>query len=263
MSRLPIRERPISQRLEELSRTLQESGIRGRVKIGIPRGLDAPLSAAANPRRSWPDPSSADPSSSDPSSSDPSWEALLRPLRERSALVEITGPLSCGRTALAYRAALDASQRGGWIGWIDPGDALDPRFAERAGIPLERLLWVRPTDLSAALRAAEIALKAGFLLVVLDLVQADRRALARLGSAVWVRLQRAARRARASLLVLGPQGPLAGSFATARLEAQRTSSCFERGLFEGYAVSAAWARDRAGLVPPPHSLRVEHRSLVR
>jgi hypothetical protein len=247
-----------SDRLRALSRVLREFGIHGQVQIGIPPTL-LPSGGGGG--------GGASEARSEPQASEGGWHAAARVsgLARLGALVEITGSLSCGRTALAYRAALDVSRRAGWVAWIDPSDALDPRFAERAGIPLERLLWVRPTDLGAALRAAELVLKTGFNLVVLDLVQSERRDVSRLGTVAWVRLRRQARRLRASVLVLGRGGPLAGAFATARLEIERTSACFDGGLFEGYETSALWARDvgpqdrpdRAGAA---ENFRVVHRA---
>jgi len=128
--------------------------------------------------------------------------------------------------------AAGATARGELVGWIDLPNALDPRFLRRAGVRLEDVLWVRPPDLEAALRAAELLIKTGFALLVLDVDGAAPRALAQLGPSVWTRLLRALRQARATALLLGTQRA-AGSFATLGVAASRERARFDRGLLEG------------------------------
>ena len=61
-------------------------------------------------------------------------DSVLRPLERSSQgrLIELTGPISSGRTALAYRLAAGSVARGELVGWVDPGNALDPRFLRPA-----------------------------------------------------------------------------------------------------------------------------------
>src|SRR5262245_18444781 len=93
------------ERLQALSRALRESGVRGQVQIGV-----APSSGG------WaPPPAATAPAELAPSERAKEVEDLLASLGQSGALVEITGPLSCGRTALAYRAVLERSQSGGWV----------------------------------------------------------------------------------------------------------------------------------------------------
>jgi hypothetical protein len=96
------------------------------------------------------------------------------------------------------------------------------------------VLWVRPPDLQAALRTAELLVKTGFALVVLDLEGARPRELAQLGASVWTRLLRALRESRATALLLGTQRA-AGSFATLGVSTTRERALFDAGLFEGLA----------------------------
>jgi hypothetical protein len=111
---------------------------------------------------------------------------------------ELTGPRSTGRTALACAIGAGATRAGEVVAWIDPEDALDPEAATRAGLVLERTLWVRPRQLGDALRAADILLAAGgFGLVVLDVAETPLD-----GRVQWTRLARAAERTRTALLVV-------------------------------------------------------------
>jgi hypothetical protein len=161
-------------------------------------------------------------------------DALLDPGRTpaRGQLIEVYGRAGSGRTALCYRLALDAIARGGWVGWVDLPDALDPRSLRRAGVRLESLLWVRPREVPAALRSAELLLRAGFPFVALDLDGASPRALARLGAAAWTRLARAVRESRATAVLLSGERRT-GWLAALALCTERRRARFAGGLFEG------------------------------
>jgi hypothetical protein len=113
---------------------------------------------------------------------------------------------------------------------------------------LDALLWVRPANAQGALRAAELVLRAGFALVVLDLEGASARAIGALGPAAWTRIARTLRAARARVLVLAGSGMdrAAGTFATLALALARRAARFERGLFEGIDASARVVRQRTG-----------------
>ncbi|MBW2281338.1 MAG: hypothetical protein JRG76_04370 [Deltaproteobacteria bacterium] len=187
-------------------------------------------------------------------------DSLLRPC-ERPAhgrLIELVGSPSSGRTALAYRLAAGAAARGELVGWVDPGDALDPRFLRRSGLDLERLLWVRPRRIEATLRSAELLLKTGFALVVLDLDGMPPAALRQCGPPVWSRLLRAVRGARATAVLIGRERVM-GSFATLGLCAERSSALFDRGLFEGLEAFASVVRNRTGPTDSELPFRVLHR----
>ena len=187
-------------------------------------------------------------------------DRLLRPLErpDQGRLIELSGARSSGRTALAYRLAAGAVACGGLVGWVDLPDALDPRFLRRSGVDLRALLWIRPPHPRAALRAAELLIRTGFALVVLDLDAADPRELSRLGSAAWTRLLRALRGARASAVVLGPER-VSGSFSTLGLYTERRRAIFDHGLFEGLEGRAAVVRNRTGPTGTACAFRVRHR----
>jgi hypothetical protein len=201
-------------------------------------------------------------------------DALLEPLvavaaswaarSGRGELVEIAGGESSGRTALAARLAALATARGELAGWVDLPDALDPRSLARAGADPGALLWVRPPGVKPALRAAELMAKAGFALVVLDLVGAPPRELARAGPPVWTRLARLARQCRTALVLLAHER-VAGPSAARAIHTERCRARFEHGLFEGLDLRATLARDRTptddGAARVGRELRVFQRPL--
>jgi hypothetical protein len=121
----------------------------------------------------------------------------------KGKLVELVGRRSSGRHSLALAALATATSAGESAAYVDLGDALDPQMAEAAGVDLERVLWVRPTRLKAALSSAEMLLSTGFALVVADLGVSPRGSRF-LPDAAWVRLARAAQSAAACLLVVTP-----------------------------------------------------------
>ena len=187
-------------------------------------------------------------------------DGFLRPSilgRTRGHLIEIEGELSSGRTALAYRIAAKATAHGELVGWVDLPDALDPRSLRRAGANLDGLLWVRPPRVPAALHAAELMLRTGFGVVVIDLEGAERE-LERGGVAIWSRLLRAVRRARATAVLLGSRRA-SGSFSTLGLLTERRHALFDRGLFEGLECATVIQRNRRGPVGTEFPLRVSHR----
>lgn len=127
----------------------------------------------------------------------PRLDELLQGGWPRGALSEVLGARSSGRTATLYASLASVLGAGGAAAMVDAEQALDVRMAARAGVPIERLLWVHAAG-RQALRAAELLVDAGgFDLVVLDLGETRPR----LPDAVWVRLRHAAERQRTAVLV--------------------------------------------------------------
>jgi hypothetical protein len=240
---------PVSK-ADKLRELLLEAGLFDRVRVGA----SCPPAEAPSPvprtHRTTAIERSATPGAEEAFSPD----ALLRPHSRGSPrgfegrLIELAGARSSGKTALAYRMASGATSRGELVGWVDLPNALDPRFLLRARVRLEDVLWVRPPDLSAALRAAELLVKTGFALVVLDLEGSSARELAQLGASVWTRLLRALRESRATALLLGAQRA-AGSFATLGVSTTREHALFDAGLFEGLASRLTVLRSREAASP--------------
>lgn len=137
-------------------------------------------------------------------------DALLGGGWPRGAVSELWGPASSGRTAVLLASLASALDRGEVVALVDGAGAFDPRAASRAGVALDRVLWVRLDEASSGGRtrgarmrkmmtAVEtIAGSGGFGLVVLDL---GERAPA-VPSAAWLRLRRIAQTQGTTVLVV-------------------------------------------------------------
>jgi hypothetical protein len=93
----------------------------------------------------------------------------LTPGLVSGAPLAFVGTGSCGKVALAHRAAAGAQRDGGTVLWIDPCATFDPLLAERSGVDLSRLIVVRAKTRDDVLLAAGAALRSdGFRLAVVD-----------------------------------------------------------------------------------------------
>jgi len=241
-----VRQSPAQVRVDELRELLLQAGLADRVRVGAsgPPPEAAPVFTHRTKERTG----QTTPGAEETFSPD----ELLRPTsHSEGRLIELGGERSSGRTALAYRLAALTSARSELVGWVDLPHALDPRYLQRAGVRLDDVLWVRPPGLQAALRAAELLIKTGFALCVIDLEGAPAGEIARLGAAVWTRLTRALRESRSSALLLGTRGA-AGTFATLGARTERRRSLFDGRLFEGIESSVEVLRRRSG---PPGEIR--------
>ncbi len=237
-------------RVQSLEIALREVGLAGRVRVG------GPLPGASLHPAPGPEPRPMDEAVPPaPLSLD---SLLWPPESRRGRLIEVAGEASSGRTALACRMVAGTTLRGELVGWVDLPDALDPRSLRRAGAEMGSLLWARPRGLSEALRCAELLLRTGFALVVLDLQGASLSRLARLASPIWIRLLRRAQEARATALVLVPER-VAGASPTLGLWTERRRALFEGELFEGIEAYATVVRNRVGPIGMEHPFRVLQR----
>jgi hypothetical protein len=161
--------------------------------------------------------------------------ALTETLRggiPRGQLSEIHGPVSSGRTSLAWAALAAATARGEWVALIDTFDRFDPERAQEAGVMLSRLLWIRGQALSKttgaidpawipgersvqgpgtllertidrAIKAFNLVAQSGVCtMVVLDLVDVPDTTLGRVPRSTWLRLQRVVEETEVALLLI-------------------------------------------------------------
>ncbi|MGH9339197.1 MAG: ATPase domain-containing protein [Acidobacteriota bacterium] len=138
----------------------------------------------------------------------------------RGKLIEISGLASSGKTSLLFSILARASRREELVAYIDTFDSLDPAFAVKAGINLEKLLWIRSrSSIEKALKAADIVARSGgfgVLALNLEPVLAGSRGastLKKIALSSWFRLQRAVEGTPTLILVLTRE-PLTGSAAS-------------------------------------------------
>src|SRR5688572_25831035 len=88
---------------------------------------------------------------------------------QRGKITEIVGPLGSGRTSLLVRLLREVTM-GGAAALVDADATFDPVTAARAGVALERLLWVRCAGRrDVAVAALDLLARCpGFALVALD-----------------------------------------------------------------------------------------------
>ena len=91
----------------------------------------------------------------------------------RGRIIEIYGPESSGKTTIALHAVAAAQRSGGIAAFIDAEHALDPSWAKKLGISLEKLLVSQPTTGEEALHIAEMLIKSNAVdIIVVDSVAA-------------------------------------------------------------------------------------------
>ena len=177
----------------------------------------------------------------------------------RGQITELAGPASSGCTSLVLSILAESTMRGEVAAYIDATDCFDPPSGEKAGIVLERLLWVRcgeSRDKGPGIRDKDrehrsngstaqrlnrstvqplnrstvhdqpwravnlVAAAGGFGVVVLDLGGLSRRRLRAWQSRPWIRLLHLIRGSSTALLVLTAQH-LVSSVAALVLELSR------------------------------------------
>ncbi len=91
----------------------------------------------------------------------------------RGRIIEVFGPESSGKTTIALHAVAAAQKNGGVAAFIDAEHALDPSWAKKLGISLERLLVSQPTSGEEAMQITELLIKSNAVdIIVIDSVAA-------------------------------------------------------------------------------------------
>lgn len=148
-------------------------------------------------------------------------DAVLGSGLPRGQLSSLAGPCSSGRTTLLLQVLGAATRRGEWVALVDTFDRLDPGSLARAGLVLDRVLWVRGRALAAApavagrgadqmvaraIRAWHLVVQAGgFGVAALDLADASPAVLGRVPFTTWLRAGRALEGTDTAGLVLAPR----------------------------------------------------------
>jgi hypothetical protein len=159
-------------------------------------------------------------------------DQCLRGGLPRGQVSEVTGPVSSGRTGVAWAALAAATRRGEIVSLVDTLDRFDPETAAAAGLDLARLLWVRGQAISKtaaavdpawlpgvravtgpgtllertidrALKALNLVVQSGVCtLVAIDLVDVPAAALARIPASTWLRFHRIVEGTETALLIV-------------------------------------------------------------
>ncbi|MEK6676734.1 MAG: recombinase RecA [Planctomycetota bacterium] len=91
----------------------------------------------------------------------------------RGRIVEMFGPESSGKTTLALQVAACAQKAGGVAAMIDAEHALNPSWAKKCGVNLEKLLVSQPESGEQALEITEMLVRSGSVdVVIVDSVAA-------------------------------------------------------------------------------------------
>lgn len=91
----------------------------------------------------------------------------------RGRITEIYGPESSGKTTLCLHVVAEAQKRGGLAAFVDMEHALDPTYAARIGVDLNRLYVSQPDTGEQALEITETLVRSGaFDVIVIDSVAA-------------------------------------------------------------------------------------------
>jgi len=91
----------------------------------------------------------------------------------RGRVTEIFGPESSGKTTICQHIVAEVQKRGGTAAYIDMEHALDPSYAARCGVDIEKLLISQPDTGEQALEIAEALVRSGAVdVVIVDSVAA-------------------------------------------------------------------------------------------
>ena len=122
----------------------------------------------------------------------------------RGAITEIFGAASSGRTTFLFSSLAHATTHDEVCALVDTNDVFDPVTAARAGVQLDRLLWVRcNNNLEHAFKTTDMLLQAGgFGIVTLDLGDVPAKSAKRIISSWWYRFRRTLEATSTALLVI-------------------------------------------------------------
>lgn len=91
----------------------------------------------------------------------------------RGRIIEMFGPESSGKTTLALHVAAEAQRAGGVAAIVDAEHALNPGWAKKCGIDLEKLLVSQPESGEEALSITEMLVRSGSVdVIIVDSVAA-------------------------------------------------------------------------------------------
>ncbi|MFT4532133.1 MAG: recombination protein RecA [Candidatus Saccharimonadales bacterium] len=91
----------------------------------------------------------------------------------KGRIIEIYGPESSGKTTLSLHAVAEVQKAGGTAAFVDAEHALDPAYAKKLGVDIEKLLVSQPDSGEQALEIVETLVRSNAVdMVVIDSVAA-------------------------------------------------------------------------------------------
>ena len=91
----------------------------------------------------------------------------------RGRIIEIYGPESSGKTTLTLHTIAECQKKGGTCAFIDAEHALDPVYAKKLGVDVDKLIISQPDNGEQALEIADTLVRSGGVdMVVVDSVAA-------------------------------------------------------------------------------------------
>ena len=139
----------------------------------------------------------------------------------RGTVTEIWGPPSSGKTTFLHCGLASATSAGECCALVDAGDSFDPATAERAGVDLQRLLWVRCRTAEQALKATDLLIHAGgWGMIAADLTLLPLTVIQRIPMSWWYRFRRAVEHTSTAVLVLQSEATVKNA-ATCGVEFRR------------------------------------------
>lgn len=91
----------------------------------------------------------------------------------RGRIIEIYGPESSGKTTLTLHTIAECQKKGGTCAFIDAEHALDPAYAKKLGVNIDKLIISQPDSGEQALEIADTLVRSGGVdMVIIDSVAA-------------------------------------------------------------------------------------------
>lgn len=91
----------------------------------------------------------------------------------RGRIIEIYGPESSGKTTLTLHSIAECQKKGGTCAFVDAEHALDPVYAKKLGVDVDKLIISQPDSGEQALEIADTLVRSGGVdMVVIDSVAA-------------------------------------------------------------------------------------------
>lgn len=91
----------------------------------------------------------------------------------KGRIIEIFGPESSGKTTLTLQTIAECQKQGGTCAFIDAEHALDPIYARKLGVDIDKLMVSQPDNGEQALEIADMLVRSGAVdMIVVDSVAA-------------------------------------------------------------------------------------------